>query len=379
MSAKQKKKKLSGRFAVFATILLFVCTLLFLNSRFSSGSLRRVAYWIFNGVSGDATEASISFDASEYNRFVVHRGSLCVISPEQLSIYKVSGNKTLSKPILLRSPAISAGDSCFVAYDLGGLNFYVADNRHLLYSGTADAVITNVNMSKSGAFTLITAGPDCKSLVTVYSPSFDPVYRFHSSENFVFDAAVTPNGKTVAMVTYSASKGSFESALSLCKTNADGFYNTVSLGNSMPVKITFHSDNRIVIICDDRTLICDISGNIISEYPYDGLSLKSFSVPRGRHISLLLDNYQKGGNSKLVTLKSNGEVLGNIDCSEDIYSMSGAGNFTSLQFADRCIVYDNKLNNHCEFKIPSSVMRCIVNSDGSVISIGDNFASLYVS
>ncbi len=380
MSAKQKKKKkLSGRFAVFATILLFVCTLLFLNSRVSSGSLRRVAYWIFNGVSGDATEASINFDAGEYNRFAVHHGSLCVLSPEQLSIYKISGKKTLSEPILLRSPAISSGDSCFVAYDLGGLNFYVADNRKMLYSGTADGAITNVNMSKSGSFTLITAGPECKSLVTVYNSIFEPIYRFHSAENFVFDAAVTPNAKTVAMLTYSASNGNFESALALCKTDSDGFYNTVSLGGSMPIKVAFHSDNKIVVICDDRALIFDISGNIISEYQYEGLSLKAFSMPRGRHISLLLDNYQNGGNSKLVTLRSNGEVLGDIDCSEDIYSISSAGNFTSVQFADRCVVYDNKLNMHCQFKIPSSVMRCIANSDGSVISIGDNFASLYVS
>ncbi len=377
MSAKQKKRRLSSRFAVFITILLFVCTILFLNSRVSSGSLRRVAYWIFNGVSGDATEASINFDAGQYNRFVINRGSLCVLAPEELSVYKVSGKKALSVPVLLRSPAISSNNSCFIAYDLGGLNFYVANNRKLLYSGTTEAVITNANMSKSGAFTVITSGPDCKSLVTVYNTSFKPVYRFHSSEKFVFDAAVTPNCRTVAMLTYGTVEGKFESTLALCKTNSDRFYNTVSLGDSMPVKIEFLSDSRILVVCDDRTLIVDINGSIISEFSYDGLSLKSFS--RGNHISLLLDNYKNGGNSKLILIKSNGEMLGNIDCSEDIYSVSSAGNYTAVQFSDRCIVYNNTLDVHCEFKIPSSITRCFVNSDGSVISIGDNFATLYVS
>lgn len=378
MSAKEKRsKRLSGRFAVFITILLFVCTVIFLNNRFSSGSLRRISYWIFNGVRGDATEASINFDANEYNRFTVLNGNLCVISPEELSAYKLSGSVTLSEPVLLRSPAVSSSDSRFIAYDLGGVNFYIANSKKLLYTGTTEAKILNVNMNKAGDFSIVTDAPDSKSLVTLYNSDFEAVYKFHSSEKYVFDAAVSPDGKSAAIITYGTTEGNFETSLALAKTNADGFYSTVTLGDSMPLKVSYHSDSRILVICNDRTLLYSTDGNLISEVSHNELPVKAFSESGGKLTSLLLDNYQNGGNTRLVLLKSNGES-NTIDFSEDVYSLSSAGNYTAVQFSDKCTVYKNDLSVHCEFKIPASVTRCIANSDGSVLAVGDNFAMLYV-
>ncbi len=378
MSAKEKRnKRLSGRFAVFITVLLFVCTVIFLNNKFSSGSLRRISYWIFNGVRGDATEASISFDANEYNRFIVLNGNLCIISPEELSAYKLSGNATLSKPVLLRSPAVSSSNSRFVAYDLGGVNFYVANSKKLLYSGTTEDKILNVNMNKSGFFSIVTDAPDSKSLVTIYNSDFKAIYKFHSSEKYVFDTAVSPDGKSAAIITYGTTEGNFESTLALAKTNADGFYSTVPLGDSMPLKVSYYSDSKISVICNDRTLIYGTNGTLIAEISHNELPVKAFSQSAGKLTSILLDNYQNGGNTRLVLMKNNGENL-SIDFPEDVYSISSAGIYTAVQFSDKCVVYKNDLTVHCEFKIPATVTRCIANSDGSVLAIGDNFAMLYV-
>lgn len=378
MSAKEKRgKRLSGRFAVFITVLLFVCTVIFLNNKFSSGSLRRISYWIFNGIRGDATEASISFDANEYNRFAVLNGNLCIISPEELSAYKLSGSAILSKPVLLRSPAVSSSNSRFIAYDLGGVNFYVANSKKLLYSGTTEDKILNVNMNKSGFFSIVTDAPDSKSLVTIYNPDFKSIYKFHSSEKYVFDAAVSPDGKSAAIITYGTTEGSFESTLALAKTNADGFYSTVSLGNSMPLKVSYHSDSKISVICNDRTLLYSTNGNLVAEISHNELPVKAFSQSGGKLTSVLLDNYQNGGNTRLILIKNNGESL-SVDLPEDVYSLSSAGNYTAVQFSDKCIVYKNDLSVHCEFKIPATVTRCIANSDGSVLAVGDNFAMLYV-
>ncbi len=378
MSAKRKgSKHLSGRFAVFITILLFVCSVIFLNNRISSGSLKRISYWIFNGVRGDATEASISFDANEYNKFALINGNLCVVSPEKLAAYKLSGKATLDEPVLLRSPALSASKSRFAAYDLGGLNFYIANPAKVLYSGTTEAQILNVNMNSSGDFSVITDDADCKSLVTVYNSKFEPVYKFHSSEKYVFDAAVSPGGKAVAIAAYGTTDGNFDSGLYLGKTGEDGFYSTVSLGSSMPLDITYRKDGKIFIICNDRTLLFENNGKLISEISHGDMPVKSFTGSDGKHTAILLDNYQNGGNTKLLLIDNNGNAQ-SMDIEDDVYSISCSGSYISIQYADKCVAYNNDLTPSCEFMIPASVTRCIVNSDGSVLSIGDNFAMLYV-
>ncbi len=379
MAPKRKNKKhLSGRFAIFATVLLFVCTIIFLNNQFTSGSIRRFAYWIFSGVRGDATEASVSFDANEYNRFTLISGNLCIVSPDELSSYKLSGKSSLSSPVLLRNPAVSSSPSRFLAYDLGGLNFYVANNKKVLFSSSAESKIVNANMNKSGDFSIVTDSDDAKSLVTIYNSSFKPIYKFHSSEKYIFDAAISPNGKASAIVTYGTENGQFQSALSLCKTDSEGFYATHSLGGSVPLRVSYHSDRKILLICDDRTLLFGSDGGIISEFSHETLTVKAFSESYGKHTAILLDNYGNGGNTRVVFLSDNGEISEPLDFDEDIYSISSAGNFTALQFSDKCVVYKSDLSLHCEFKITADISRCIVNSDGSVLSISDNFATLYV-
>lgn len=378
MSAKRKgSKHLSGRFAVFITILLFVCSVIFLNNRITSGSLKRISYWIFNGVRGDATEASISFDANEYNKFAVINGNMCVISPEKLMSYKLSGKSTLNEAVLLRSPAVSASKSRFAAYDLGGLNFYIATPEKLLYSGTTEAQILNISMNNSGDFTVVTDDNDCKSLVTVYNSKFEPVYKFHSSEKYIFDAAVSSGGKSVVIAAYGTVDGSFNAELHLGKTDEDSFYATIPLGSSMPLDLTYRKDGKIFLICNDRSLLFKDDGTLISEISHEDMPVKSFTSLDGKHIAILLDNYQNGGNSKLLFISGNGASKF-MDIEQDVYSISCAGDYVSVQYADKCVVYNDELSADCEFMIPASITHCIANSDGSVLSIGDNFAMLYV-
>ncbi len=375
---RKKQKRLSGRFAIFFTVLLFVCTIIFFNNRFAAGSLKRMAYWIFNGVRADATETTVNFDANEYNRFFLLGGNLCVLSPEKFSSYTFSGSNNFSEQVLLRNPAVSHGSSRFIAYDPGGLNYYVFTKNKLLHTGTSDSKIISANMTESGNFAIVTDGEDTKNIATLYNTSFEPIFKFHSSEKHVFDAAASPSGKIAAIITYGATDGRFESFLSLCKTNSDSFYSTVSLGNSTPLKLVFYSDNNILVICNDKTIIYDESGAVLSEISHENLPVKAFSVSAKKNISILLDNYQNGGNSKVLFIRNKGKLLDELEFDEDIFSISASDNYTALQFSNRCVVYKSDLTVLSEFEIPTSISRCLVNKDGSVLSIGNNFATLYV-
>lgn len=378
MSAKpQKTKHFSGRFAIFTTILLFVCTIIFLNTKFSSGSMRRIAYWIFNGVQGDATESSITFDSNEYNKYTVLNGNLCVVAPEKVSTYKLSGKQNISLPVLLRSPAVATSNQYCIAYDLGGLNFYVVNSNKLLFSETCESKILNVNANKSGDFSVVTDGTDCKNLVTFYNSEFLPFYKFHSSDNYVADAAISPNGKDAAIVTYGAKDGNFSSTLCLAHTNENGFFKTVSLDDCVLFHISYLTDKKIILVCDKATLLYDSEGNLISSVSNNGLSVKAFASG-DKQTAILLDNYINGGNCKLILINKSGEKEFEVDFDTDVFSISSAGKYTAVQFSDKCVVYDNTGEIYCEFLIPATITRCISNKDGSVISVGENFATLYV-
>ncbi len=375
---KTKKRRFSGRFAIFFTILLFVCTIIFFNIILKGGSFSKLAYRLFGNISGSATEPTIFFDESETNRHALADGKLCVISPETLSTYKSSGKGIFSEPVLLRSPAVASSHSRFIAYDLGGLNYYVASSKKLLYIGQANSKILNVNLNKSGDFAILTDDPNYKTLVTVYDKNFKSIFKFHSSEKYVFDAAVSPNGKNAAMLMYSAKNGVFETSLSLCKTNENKFYSTVSLDSAAPIKVSYLGNNKILVITDKGVSVYDDSGKALSQTDFGGLPLRAYDGISEKNIVFLLDDYKSGGNSKILLLDKDGNFVSEHKFNSDIYSISSKGKYFSLQFSDKCSVYTGNMKLCAEHAIPLSINLCIQKKNGAVLAVSNNSAAVCI-
>ncbi len=378
MSAKAKKRKwrFKGRLIIFLTLLITMCLVLFLTNFLGFASLRRLSYRIFAGVNGNGTEETIKFNENQSNVYAFTGDTLSVVSPDILSGYDLSGSTLFSSPALLRTPAISSTEAAFLAYDLGGLNYYIADENKILLSKTTDSRILNANLNILGSFTIITDSPDCKTLVTAFNSDHETIFKFHSSQKYVFDAAISPSEKTIAIATYGTTDGSFESGFSLCRTNEDSFFSTTSLGTSIPLKVSFISPDRISVICNDKALIFNDSGKLISEISYNNATLKNFSVSYG-HISILLSSSGNTTDTQLIIIDSEGSNKTAV-FSDDILSISSAGDYTAVLSETKCVVYNKDLSKHCEIKTSPKISKCLVKSDGSILLLSDNSAIFYV-
>ena len=91
---KKRKRRFGGRLAIFLTLLIIVCIVLFLTNFLGFASLRRLSYRIFDGVSGDGIEETIKFNENPSNVYAFVDGNLGVISPDTLSVYELSGAPT---------------------------------------------------------------------------------------------------------------------------------------------------------------------------------------------------------------------------------------------------------------------------------------------
>lgn len=373
---KKRKRRFGGRLAIFLTLLVIVCIVLFLTNFLGFASLRRLSYRIFDGVSGDGTEETINFNENQSNAYAFLDGNLGVISPDTLSVYDLSGSPTFSSPVLLRTPALSTTGTELLAYDLGGLNYYVADEDEILLSKTTDSRILNANLNTSGGFTITTDSPDCKTLVTAFNSDHEVIYKFHSSQKYVFDAALSPDEDTIAIATYGTSDGFFETGFALCHTDKQSFFSETNLGTSMPLQISYISDNRISVICDDRALLFDSSGTLVSETSYNSKTLKTFSTASD-HVAILLFDPHISDNIELIVLKEDGKVK-SLTITEAVFSLSTAEGYTALLYDECCTVYNNDLTRHCEVATSSKTADCLVNDDGSVLLLSDNSATFYV-
>lgn len=372
----KSKKRIGRPLAIFIIVLIIVSLFVFFGTQLGGGSLRRIIYMIGSGVSGSAEETTIMFDSNDSNRFHSFSGGFAVLANDGMHIYSMSGKEKSFTALTYHTPSIAGSKKTVVAYDRNGQSFTVLDDEKILHTGKTDAPIINLEMNNSGDFSIVTTGTDCRSLVTVYNDSIKELYKLHSAEQYIFTAPVSEDSKRMATVGFSASSGQFAGIISFYKLDQEAPINTVSLTDCMPLSATFQTDGELLVLCEDRILRFSESGEKLNELTFDGLSISAASIAKKQVSSVLLDSSQIGGNSKLHLISDKENT--SLDFHEDIFSISSAGKYTAITFADRIEVYTSNGELHHSFPLAQGASSCIMREDGTVFAIGNNYASLLI-
>ena len=70
-----------------------------------------------------------------------------------------------------------------------------------------------------------------------------------------------------------------------------------------------------------------------------------------------------------------GEVLGAVEMDEEILDISAAGNYVSVLFDDRVVIYTRKMEFYAEHEL-SRITHIFQQDDGTVLAVGDTKAFL---
>lgn len=374
----KKRGRLSKRFILFFLILTAVCLFVLFQTQTGGISLSRVIHMIGSGISGNAEETSISFDSNDSNRFHLSKNGLLVLAPDGLRVYDISGSEKNFIPLAYRNPSISSASKISAVFDRGSTSFLITDGNKVIYDAKAPAPIISMDINRSGAFSLITNGPDCKSLVTVYNDSCKEIYKLYSTEEYVAGAAVSPDCKRMVTLSFSAKEGQFEGKLLFYKLDEQAPYNTAVLPDVMPLNAFFNDSDDLVVICEDRFVRYTSSGETKAEIPFNSAKLMFTATDSNKFSAFILDRRNTDGSFELIVSQRNVDEPSSIQFSEEVLSLSASGNYLAVQFIDRAVVYKSDLTEFHTFEIPAGTRSSIVREDGSVLLIGTNWAKLLI-
>ncbi len=374
---KKKKAKKNNRFILFFAILAIVALLVTFGTKYGGGSIMRIVYLIGTGITGVAEESAISFDEASANRFHAVSGGFAVLSADGMHIYDLSGKEKSYFMLSYHSPSITGSKNSVIAYDRNGQEYTVLNKNKILYNGKTNAPIINLTMNSNSSYSVVTAGPECKALVTVYSSKFKELYKLYSTEQYILSAPISNNLKYMATLGFSAGSGQFNGMISFYKLDTEGAIATVSLPDCMPISASFMQNGNLSVLCEDRMLTYTEKGELVREILFDGFSVSKASLNSKNISSVLLNTNSLGGASRLIVSKGGDEPL-IMNFSEDIFDISSAGNYTALLLANRIVVYNKNGEEHHTFPLAQSAKSCIMREDGTVFAVGANFANLLI-
>lgn len=293
--------------------------------------------------------------------------------------YTFSGQQYAEQVRTMEHPVLAAASAAGVAYDAGGQTLWLYREGEEAFSlqleGDGDLLSARVNESGWLAVTAQESG--YKGTVTVYDDSCQRVFRLNRSSTFVVDAMVSPDGKSVAVITVGQQEGRFESQLLVYRLDREQPEAQVSLGNQTVLEMDYEQ-GQIWILCEDRLVSVSTSDWTVSDYSFGGRYLKGCSLGGDSFALLLFGNYRSGSANQAVVIAPQGQKTGTLDIQGQLLSFDAAGNYFSLLSGGALHIYTRELEPYRSLEDAQGARYTALAKNASALLADRQQAWLYI-
>lgn len=382
----KKKPNLLFRLLAFLTTLALMLGAVLLVANRDKLNLDGVRRW-FSYRSLERTDSgqaeSFSYDGGSTNSFATLDGGLLVCSPSNIRLYSGGGTLYVDETVSMEQPVVDSNESSALVYDAGGRDLYVFSGKELVFRQTLDEgeTLLSARLNDAGWMAVTAQESGFKGTVTVYDASFQAVLRIKLSSRFITDAVVSPDCKSVAILTVGAEGSQFESRLEfyrLSRSEEDVEPDVqTSLGNNVSLDLRWTADG-VWVLGESAVSLVSPDGSVPGTYSYTGRYLKGFSLEGDGRAVLLLGKYRAGSSADLVVVDGTGTVTASRSLGEQVFSLSAAGRYIALLSAGRLDIYTQDLEIYRTLETTQGARRVIQRADGSTMLMNADTAHLYV-
>ena len=373
-----KKHPFRGFLLFFLTLAVVLGVVAVAAYRDGTGfdALRR--YFNYSAAEKSGGETGYTYDASSRNRFAALGDALVVLSDVSLEVLDSVGGTIWSDNVKMTAPALVTGGGRAAAYDIGGTELYVLDQKGKVETLTAEEEEPYIaaNLNQEGWLAVTAEKRNYKACVSVYNEKLEKVFDFNSSHRFVVDAYVTDDCKYLAAVTLGQENSVFVSNVVLYDLTQTEPVANYSVKNGLVLDIG-EQDGALVTVADTCLTLAGTDGQIQAEYLYKDSYLREYDFSGDGYTVLLLNRYQSGSVGRLVTVGTDGTELGTLDIKDEILSISAAGRYIAVLYIDSLVVYNQELQTYAALK-GTSAKEVLMRSDGSALLISSESARLFL-
>lgn len=306
-------KKVSKVYKGFALALLFTVFLFFLTvTMFFSDyvTYENMRYLVrdFGAMMSSETDgfSTVVYNGSDSMKFEAFKNGLAAASGDKYLYFDSTGIRMIEEDSGCSEPVLVPADKYLLMYDLGGTCYSVYNQLTRIIRREADSRILSGDMSDSGAFVLVTRSRETRYVVEVYNAAFQHTMSIYK-ENYVLDAALSPDGTTVLIASAVPSDTDFRCEVAVCRVGQSEAVATLFYDHTMPLDV-YASEEGFVLLCDTGLYFYDFDGGLRTSVPLAGSAL-SYADMNDRSIAVVSSVNALGMESRVLVLALSGEVL----------------------------------------------------------------------
>ena len=329
-------------------------------------SLRR---WLMYGESS-ATRDVYIYAADASNRYGRLGDCLLVVSPNTAQMCLDDGTILYDLSLNMASPQVSAGSRLASVCDAGGDTLYVLDRNGVRRTmKTERGLCYYAARLNEGDYLAVTEQKGgYKASVSVYDADGEIVFHFDSHDSYISDAVVTPDCRSVVMVSLETQEGTFAARLLAYSLDTAEQIGSAVIRDGLALDIRCVK-NRVLSLCDKRFVITSLDGETLLDRAYGNLYLHDYALSGDGFCALLLGRYQAGNICTLTTYDLDGEELASLPLTEEVLDISAAGSYLAVLYGNSVVVYNKDLTEHARMEGTDYAGQVEMEDDGTVLLI----------
>jgi len=295
--------------------------------------------------------------------------------------YTPDGEQLAEAVRAMENPVLTASRTAAVVYDAGNQSLFAFRNGEeyfsLTLSGGADLLSARPN---EGGWLAVTAQQSgYKGAVTVYDSRGSEVIQISLSSVFAVDAAVSPDGHMVAVVTIGQQDGTFFSRLLLYRVDQKEPFAQVELGELTVLDMDF-DEGVIWLVGEDRLLTVSLlpEGQTVQTYTISPNYLKGCSLGGDGFALLLVGRYRSGSAAQALRIDSSAQAVQSIPLTGQVLDYAAAGEFFALLTGSRLSLYSGGGELTAGVDNTQGARRLALAVNGSAVLANDQQAWLYI-
>lgn len=293
--------------------------------------------------------------------------------------YSFSGDPYVEEVQAMDHPVLSASSTAGVVYDAGGQSLFLFRNGQetfrLSLEGGGDLLSARVNDSGWLAVTAQQSG--YKGVVTVYNASGGEVIQIRLSSTFVVDAVLSPDCRTVAVITMDQEAGVFQSKVLFYPVDKEEPSAQASLDGATVLDLDYEA-GRLWVLGEDCLMTVSDDGQNVSSYSFGRSYLKGCSLGGDGFALLLLGSYRAGSANQAVTVDESGQVIAQLPLSGQVLDFDSAGNYCSLLSGSVLTIYTPDFREYAALDSTQGARYTELSSNGSALLADSQQAWLYI-
>lgn len=333
-----------------------------------------------------AVETSASGEAEPFTHgggsgavFAYLSDGIVMTSNTGIHYYTFSGQQYAEQVMTMEYPVLSATASAAVAYDAGGqiLHLYRGGEEAFTFTLEGAGDLLSARLNNSGWLAVTAQESGYKGTVTVYNSGYQRVFRLNRSSTFLVDAMVSPDCKSVAVITMGQQNGSFESQLLVYRLDSEEPVAQISLGSRTILDLDYES-GQIWLLSESGLMTVSVSDWSVSNHSFGNRYLKGCAFGGDGFTLLLLGSYRAGSADQALILSPEAEVLQIVSLQEQVLSFDAAGRYFCLLVGGELNIYTRDLELYRNLEDAQGARYVALAENGSAMLADRQQAWLYI-